>query len=441
MLNYILSVSAPDVVNKINFVFVILFIVLYFMQNVHLFVGVFTPHKKFKKAKKFHKYAYFICARNESQVIGNLIDSIYGQNYPRELMQVFVCADNCTDNTADVAREHGAVVYERFSETQKGKCYALDLLIKNVLKDEQYNDIEGFFVFDADNLLSKDYTMHMNETFDKGFKVSTSFRDSKNFTSSYSAACSSIMFYRECLLVHHSRQNLGLSTFISGTGYYVERSVFEALGGWDFRTLTEDIEFSCWCAKNKIKVTYNEEAVFYDEQPNTLKAANKQRYRWCKGTHQCAAIYALPLLGRTFSFSKRSLSNRVSCYEMFVHVFPAPIISTTWFILYILLHTIFFVCGIEAKDIYYSNAVPTLIWELITIFGIAILHSLFCTIKYWKHIPGKFNHKVVAMLLFPLFVALYIPLSYKALFSKDVKWEAIPHTETKKIEELENEFK
>ena len=126
---------------------------------------------------------------------------------------------------------------------------------------------------------------------------------------------------------------------------------------------------------------------------------------------------------------------------MFVHVFPAPIISTTWFVIYIILHSIFFACNLETKDVYFSNAVPTLIMELIAIFGIAILHSFFCTIKYWKHIPGKFNHKFVAMLLFPLFVALYIPLSYKALFSKDVKWEAIPHTESKKIEELENEIK
>lgn len=440
MINFILT-SAGEVLNIINIVMITFFTVLYFMQNVHLLVGVLTPHKKFKPAKKQHKFAYFICARNEETVIGNLIDSIYNQNYPRELMQVFVCADNCTDQTANVSREHGAVVYERFSETEKGKCYALDLLIKNVLNDEQYKDIEAFFVFDADNLLSRDYTKHMNDTFDKGFKVSTSFRDSKNFTSSYAAACSSVMFYRECLLVHHSRQNLGLSTFISGTGYYVSRDVFEKLGGWDFRTLTEDIEFSCWCAKNQIKITFNQEAVFYDEQPNTLKAANKQRYRWCKGTHQCAYLYCLPLIGRVFSPHKRSLSNRISCFEMFVHVFPAPIITTTWVILYLLLHSIFFACGLETKDVYLSNAIPTIIYEIIFIFGIAIVHSLFCTIKYWKHIPGKFHHKVVAMLLFPLFVSLYIPLSYKALFAKDVKWEAIPHTEGKKIEDLEKEMK
>jgi 1,2-diacylglycerol 3-beta-glucosyltransferase len=171
----IISISNYQIINIINLIIAIVFALLYFMQNVHLIVGAFTQHKKFKSAKKLHKYAYFICARNEENVIGNLIDSIYNQDYPRDLMQVFVCADNCTDNTKKVSLEHGAIVYERNSVIEKGKCYALDLLIKNVLKDPKYDDIEAFFVFDADNLLSKDYTKHMNDTFDAGYQVSTSF--------------------------------------------------------------------------------------------------------------------------------------------------------------------------------------------------------------------------------------------------------------------------
>ena len=435
----IISISAYQVINIINMVIAIVFALLYFMQNVHLIVGTFTKHKKFKPAKKLHKYAYFICARNEETVIGNLIDSIYTQNYPRELMQVFVCADNCTDNTKGVAESHGAIVYERHSETQKGKCYALDLLIKNVLKDSNYNDIEAFFVFDADNLLSKDYTKHMNDTFDAGFQVSTSFRDSKNFTSSLSAACSSVMFYRECLLVHHSRQNLHLGTFISGTGYFVDRKIFETLGGWDFRTLTEDIEFSCYCAKENIKISYNEEAIFYDEQPNKLHDANKQRFRWCKGTHQCNAKYGAKLFGRAFGPKKRSLTSRISCFEMFVHVFPAPIITTTWFVIYMILQTVLYLCGLMSNHQFVYNCILTVLFELLAIFGIAILHAIICTIKYWKHIPGKGYHKIAAMLMFPLFVALYIPLSYKALFTKTVRWDAIPHTESIKIDDLEKQ--
>ena len=247
------------------------------------------------------------------------------------------------------------------------------------------------------------------------------------------------MFYRECLLVHHSRQRLTLGTFISGTGYYVDRKIFETLGGWDFRTLTEDIEFSCYCAKENIKISYNEEAIFYDEQPNKLKVANKQRLRWCKGTHQCNAKYGAKLFARTFGFKKRSLSSRITCFEMFVHVFPAPIITTSWFVIYMILQTILYKTGQMTHDQYLYNCILTIVFELLAIFLLAILHSIICTIKYWKKMQGKTYHKLAAMILFPLFVAMYIPLSYKALFTKTVKWEAIPHTESIKIDDLEKE--
>ena len=49
-----------------------------------------------------HKFAVMISARNEEYVIGALIDSIKKQNYPSELVTVFVVAENCTDSTAEV---------------------------------------------------------------------------------------------------------------------------------------------------------------------------------------------------------------------------------------------------------------------------------------------------------------------------------------------------
>ena len=62
---------------------------------------------------KANRYAVLICARNEQRVIGDLIASLRGQTYDQSLLSIFVLADNCTDDTAMVARVAGAHVYER----------------------------------------------------------------------------------------------------------------------------------------------------------------------------------------------------------------------------------------------------------------------------------------------------------------------------------------
>ena len=75
---------------------------------IYTIIGLFTT-RKFKPTDKLHKYAIVIAARNEEKVIGNLLDSIKNQDYPSEYLDVFVVADNCTDETARIVREKGAI--------------------------------------------------------------------------------------------------------------------------------------------------------------------------------------------------------------------------------------------------------------------------------------------------------------------------------------------
>lgn len=123
--------------------------------------------------KKLHRFAVVIAARNESAVIGGLIDSIHKQKYPRELLDIYVIADNCTDTTAQVAQDAGAYVYERFNRQLVGKGYALDYFFKQLMKEKKDRLYDGFFVFDADNLLDENYVYEMNKVFDSGYRVIT----------------------------------------------------------------------------------------------------------------------------------------------------------------------------------------------------------------------------------------------------------------------------
>ena len=120
---------------------------------MYLGVGLFAKARQGKQDAKLHRYAAIISARNEEEVIGDLIRTLKEQNYPKELLDVYVVADNCTDDTAGVSRKAGAIVYERFNKVQVGKGYALDWLFKRIFADKGEQTYDGFFVFDADNLV------------------------------------------------------------------------------------------------------------------------------------------------------------------------------------------------------------------------------------------------------------------------------------------------
>ena len=93
--------SFLDSVNLLLFIF---FTVLYSYQLVYVFVSLFGKKKQFKSDELNKKYAVFIAARNERTVIAQLIESIKKQKYPTELCDIYVIADNCTDDTADIAK-------------------------------------------------------------------------------------------------------------------------------------------------------------------------------------------------------------------------------------------------------------------------------------------------------------------------------------------------
>lgn len=119
----------------INYTVSILFILCYAYQFVYIPISLFKKKKTVTKKPDLHNFAVLICARNEAAVIGDLIDSIEYQTYNKDLITVFVLADNCTDNTAEIAKLKGAKVYSRFNKELIGKGYALQELRQHITED------------------------------------------------------------------------------------------------------------------------------------------------------------------------------------------------------------------------------------------------------------------------------------------------------------------
>lgn len=404
-----------------NFIIWCFFTFAYFYQFVYILVTWRRGEVKLPEAKKNHRYAFFIAAHNEESVIANLVRSIKAQDYPSELIDTFVVADACTDNTAEEARRAGAIVYERNDLARKGKSWVLDYGFARVL-EEYPGKYEAFFVFDADNLLSPTYVTEMNKVFDQGYLVATSYRNSKNFDSSWISSAYALWFLREAKFLNNSRMLCGTGCAISGSGWMVSSRIIQGMNGWDFHTLTEDIQFSTFCAANGIRIAYAP-AEFYDEQPIDLKSSWTQRMRWTKGFYQVFFSY----VGDLFHGVGKK---RFGSYDMLMTIAPGNILT----LVSAFVNTVYLVIGglshgFLATQNELSMAVGSLMMTFGSMYVTFFVLAVITTISERKHIICRKERRwriITNLFTFPLFMMTYIPICIAALFKK-VEWVPTKH--------------
>lgn len=261
----------------------------------YLIIAVFGLFRK-KKHKDYtasKKYALIVAAHNEEVVIGSLLDSMAKLNYPKNLYDVFVIADNCTDKTARISREHGVKVFERNDKEKRGKGYALEWMFDKIFKMKEKYDAVA--IFDADNLVSPNFLKEINAKMNDGYKVVQGYLDSKNPEDSWIATSYSIAFWSQNRMFQLSRENLGLSNQIGGTGFAIDINILKEIG-WGATCLTEDLEFSCKLILNNERVGWAHDAIIYDEKPLTLKQSWNQRKRWMQGFADVASRFFTKLV-------------------------------------------------------------------------------------------------------------------------------------------------
>lgn len=412
-----------EIIKLINYFIAVIFCVCYAYQFFYLIVPFLWKKKKHKEIIN-HKYAILISARNEEKVIGNLIETIKEQDYPQELIKIFVVADNCADKTAEVSRESGAIVFERFNQLQVGKGYALDYLLGKIEENYSTEKFDAYFVFDADNLLRQNYITEMNKTFCDGYDVITSYRNSKNYGDNWISAGYALWFLRESKYLNEARMHLGTSCAVSGTGFMFSQKVMEKYGGWKFFLLTEDIEFSVNNILNNFRIGYCGSAILYDEQPVKFSQSWHQRMRWSKGYLQVIGKYGGRLI------KKAGMDLDFSAFDMTMVMMPAVILTVIGIVCNIYISVISLLAG---KGLWISLE-SILEFTRNSYFMMYVL-GLITTITEWKQIHTTTNKKILYTFTFPFFMMTYIPISFAAFFRK-VEWKPIEHTQVKTLDEV-----
>ena len=369
--------------------------------------------------EKNNKFMAIIPAHNEEIVVGNLIASLQKQNYPKDLYDIYVIEDNCTDNTAEVARKAGAIVYERFDEEHKTKGYALDWFLKQ--KIEENAPYDAFCIFDADNIVDVDFLKNMNKKLCQGEEVVQGYRDIKNPTDSWVSAGYAIFYWTMNRFYHLARYNLGLSPLINGTGFMVKFDLVKPTNGFDTVTLTEDIEFSLKTIISGKKLGWATDAIVYDEQPVGFKQSWSQRSRWTVGHIQCLKEYTKPLAAAVKEH--KTLMN----FDGLLYMLGSIPMFVLTIVLLLLNFVMYFGNGMTTTDLIINclrYLLPTFLLPIFTAIIIMILDKK----------PIKPMLKGLA--LYPLFLGSWLLINFKCLFKRETKWEKINHVRDIKINEV-----
>lgn len=244
-----------------------------------------------------NRFAVLVAAHNEETVIGNIVRNLRAMNYPRNMYDVFVIADNCSDQTARIARENGAIVHERFNTVKRGKGYSLEWMFEKLFRmDKKYDAV---CIFDADNLASPNFLMEMNKHLCMGHEVIQGYLDSKNPHDTWIASNNSIAFWIGNRMFQLPRYYLGLSCILGGTGFVVKTDVLKEIG-WGATCLVEDLEFTLKLVLKGKKVHWAHDAIIFDEKPLGLPQSWRQRKRWMQGHFDCMKRYLPDLFTKAF---------------------------------------------------------------------------------------------------------------------------------------------
>ena len=368
----------------INAVISALFFICYTYQFLYIPLVLLKKRRPLPRPAASHRYAVLIAARNEENVIAGLLDS------------------------------HGAVVYERFNHVNVGKGYALDFLLQHIGADYP-EGFDGYFVFDADNILSPDYLERMNESFSAGNEIVTSYRNSKNFGDNWISAGYALWFLRESRYLNGARNRLGSSAAVGGTGFLFSQRILDESHGWRFYLLTEDIEFSIHHILRGERIAICEDAVLYDEQPTDFRQSCRQRLRWAKGYIQVFRRYGAELL-------KGTAKGSWSCFDMSMSILPAFILTA----LCLLANLTLTALGLMQGDgVWFAirsllECMGSILATLLVLGGITVASE-------WRRIHAPAWKKIAFTLTFPLFMLTYLPISMAALFMK-VEWKPIHHS-------------
>lgn len=249
-------------------------------------------YKKLTKYYKDHdpeaRFLVLVAAHNEEDVIESTLENLKKIDYPENLYDLYVVNDNSIDKTGEICDQCGVrhidTIEKKFEKEGVGKSAGLQYALRYLGFEKLKNKYDMLLVLDADNHVDSNILTEINSQWiDEGKpEAIQTYLDSKNAESTIATGYATAYNITNRFF-QLPKKRLGLNNAIGGTGFAVRMDWLINTGGFNYKSLVEDLEMSIEIFKSGGRVSWNHFVRIYDEKPDTLKVSIKQRIRWCQG--------------------------------------------------------------------------------------------------------------------------------------------------------------
>jgi 1,2-diacylglycerol 3-beta-glucosyltransferase len=251
-----------------------------------------SRHTKLRQKGPTQRFLILVPAHNEERLLPGLLDNLHQLDYPAALYAIHVVADNCTDQTAELARASGAFAHERVDDDRRGKGYALQWLMQQLWASAEPHD--AVLILDADSIVSPNFLTVMDARLARGERAIQAYYAVRDPQSSWSASLRSVALGALHYLRPLGRMPLGGSAGLKGNGMVFAAQLLREYQ-WS-ASLTEDIEYHMALILGGHRVIFAPDAIVWAEMPSSLKTARTQNVRWERGRQEMVRQYVPHLL-------------------------------------------------------------------------------------------------------------------------------------------------
>ncbi|MHB1483152.1 MAG: glycosyltransferase family 2 protein [Saccharofermentanales bacterium] len=409
---YYLEIIRTSAIGTILLVIYILSLIIPVSIGIYLFLNFISAPKRHKKTaiNKVPEtfFAIVIPAKDEESIIRHTIEKLKELQYPAALYDVLVIADNCSDNTANLASLSGADVYVRNDPEKQSKAHALKWLFDH----ERFigKKYDAICILDADTILAPDFLNVMDQEISNGYEVVQGRCSAANPYESASASFMTVLASVENRLWYLPQANRNRSGFFNGTGACITLERIKKTG-WNISTLVEDAEFSIQTVLKGGFVRYCDNARYYIELVTSYDQLWKQQRRWRTGQIDCLKKYIRPLMHSVFAKRNKDAISLlilvlipVNCILFIFQTIMTPILFGEFFG-YGNFNPGLIIAGFVANTIVMFSIYSFILW----------LDDLF-SIRLWKGI--------LAVIFSPYFYGI---IDIATLFKPNKEWNIIKH--------------